>query len=133
MNRWTPFEWIAALRFLRDGAARYRLDHHAAVFKGDCARVQEALERLPAIDRQKHCTAQSQTTRQHGPVTQRLRHAEHARRDQHRIGHRAKRHHAAHMLTPQALAQDKCVLRPNGHDQAQAQKQALGKDRAHAR
>jgi hypothetical protein len=33
------------------------------------------------------------------------------------------------MLTPQALAQDKGVLRPNGHDQAQAQKQALGKDR----
>jgi hypothetical protein len=36
------------------------------------------------------------------------------------------------MLTPQALAQDKRVLRANGHDQAQAQKQALGKDRAHS-
>jgi hypothetical protein len=32
------------------------------------------------------------------------------------------------MLTPQALAQDKRVLRANGHDQAEAQKQALGKD-----
>jgi hypothetical protein len=28
-----------------------------------------------------------------------------------------------------ALAQDKSVLRPNGNDQVQAQKQALGKDR----
>jgi hypothetical protein len=33
------------------------------------------------------------------------------------------------MLTPQALTQDKGVLRANGHDQAEAQKQALGKDR----
>jgi hypothetical protein len=33
------------------------------------------------------------------------------------------------MLPAQALAQNKSVLRPNGHDQAQAQQQALGKDR----
>jgi hypothetical protein len=36
------------------------------------------------------------------------------------------------MLTPQALTQDKGVLRANGHDQAEAQKQALGKNGAHA-
>jgi histone acetyltransferase (RNA polymerase elongator complex component) len=35
------------------------------------------------------------------------------------------------MLTAQALPQNKCVLCPDGNDQAQTQGQALQKNRAH--
>jgi hypothetical protein len=49
--------------------------------------------------------------------------------DQRRVGRGAEQHHAADVLAAQALAQHKRVLRADGDDQAEAERQALDEDR----
>ena len=84
---------------------------------------------LPPIDRQEDGAGQGQGPRQARALAQRLGHAQHTRRDEDGVGRGAEQHHAAHVLATQALAQHEGVLRADGHDQAQAQGQALHEDR----
>ena len=84
-----------------------------------------ASQSLPSIYRQEDCTGQRQCTSQAGPLSQGLSHAHDARGNQQGICNGAEQHHAAYMLTTQALAQYECVLRADGHNQRQAQGHAL--------
>jgi len=82
-------------------------------------------QRLPSIYRQEDATGQRQDTRETGALPQCLGHAHDTRCNQQCVRHGAQQHHAAHMLTTQTLTQYECILRADGHDEPQAQGQAL--------
>lgn len=88
-----------------------------------------AAQRLPAIGRQEKGASESQGTCQARAAAQGLGHAQDTRGHEDGVRHRAEQHHAAHVLTAQALAQHERVLRPDGDDEAEAQRQALHEDR----
>ena len=101
----------------------------AARGRAQSMRLPRAAQGLPAIDRQEDGAGQGQRPRQARVLPQGLGHAQHAGGDQHGVGHRAEQHHAADVLAAQALAQHEGVLRADGHDQPEAQGQALDEDR----
>ncbi len=88
-------------------------------------RMPRTSQSLPSIYRQEDGPGQRQCTRKAGALPQGLGHAHDTRGNQQGVRHGAEQHHAAHMLTTQTLAQYERVLRADGHDEPQAQGQAL--------
>ncbi len=140
-----PLEWR---RLLRTNAAHQqhgvqvdvRVEQREGRSLGQCSaapQTRHALGRLepmdlastpqgpPTIEGQKRSARQGQCPGQSRTVSQRLRHAPHASGDEQGVSQSAEQHHAAHVFTPQPLAQHEGILRTNGHDQTQPQGQAL--------
>ena len=88
-----------------------------------------ATQRLPSVDRQECGAREGECPCELRLLAQRLRHAHHARRDQHSVGHGADQHHAAHVLSAQPLAQHEGVLGADGDDESEAQREALNEYR----
>ena len=89
------------------------------------ARMSGAAQRLPPVQPQEDRTGEREGAGQPRTAPEHLRHPQHASGNQDGVHHRAKQHHAADVLAAQTLAQHEGVLRPDRHDESEAQGQAL--------